>query len=44
MRKKMEEMLDEEKRLDETIKELNGQIRKEFLDNEQMRDYHYITY
>ena len=30
--------------LDENIQKLNGEIRKDFLENEQMREYHYITY
>lgn len=30
--------------MDASIQELNSQIRKEFLDNEQMREYHYITF
>jgi hypothetical protein len=33
----MEEMGEEEKRLDESIQKLNGDIRRDFLDNEQMR-------
>lgn len=40
----MEEMTEEEKRLDESIQKLNGDIRKDFLENEQMREYHYITH
>jgi hypothetical protein len=37
-------MNEEEKALDSKIQELNTQIRKEFLDNEEMREFHYITY
>jgi uncharacterized protein YfkK (UPF0435 family) len=37
-------MNDEEKELDTKINELNNKIRREFLENEEMRDYHYITY
>ena len=37
-------MNEEEKQLDSKIQELNNQIRREFLDNEEMRQYHYITY
>lgn len=37
-------MAEEEKKLDASIQELNSQIRKQFLDNEQMRQFHYITY
>ena len=34
MRKRMEEMADEEKKLDESIEKLNGEIRRDFLENE----------
>lgn len=37
-------MNEEEKTLDSKILELNHQIRKEFLDNEEMREYHFITH
>jgi hypothetical protein len=33
MRVKMEEMTEEEKKLDASIQDLNAQIRREFLDN-----------
>ena len=33
MRKKLEEMNEEEKKLDNNIQQLNAQIRKQFLDN-----------
>ena len=44
MKVRLERMNEEEKNLDTKIQELNTQIRKEFLDNEEMREYHYITY
>lgn len=44
MKQRLEEMHSEEKELDQSIQELNNQIRREFLENEEMREYHYITH
>ena len=44
MRRKLEDLNDEEKQLDNEIAMLNGQIKTEFVDNKEFQQYHYITY
>lgn len=44
LKTRLDRMNDEEKDLDNKITELNNKIRREFLENQEMRDYHYITY
>lgn len=43
-RRKVEDLTSEEKRLDYEIATLNGQIKEDFLDNEELKQYHYITF
>ena len=44
MRRKLEDLNEEENRLDNEIAMLNGQIKENFLENEEFKPYHYITY
>lgn len=44
LKNRLDRMNDEEKELDNKINDLNNKIRREFLENQEMRDYHYITY
>jgi transcription factor E2F3 len=44
LKRALEEQVDAEKKLDASIQEMNQQIKREFLENEEMRRYHYITH
>lgn len=41
---KVAQLAEEEKRLDEEIDALNRNIKEQYLDNEKLKDQHYITY
>jgi FtsZ-binding cell division protein ZapB len=44
LRKKLDELREEEDSLDAEIASLNGQIQDEFLENEELKQFHYITF
>ena len=41
---KVSQLTEEEKRLDEEIDMLNRSIKEQYLDNDKLKDQHYITY
>jgi NADH:ubiquinone oxidoreductase subunit D len=44
MRRKLEELETEERKIDNDIASINSQIKQDYLDREDLRQYHYITY
>ena len=44
MRKKIDDLATEEKRLDNEILALNHQLKEEYLQNDHYSQYHYITF
>ncbi len=44
MKRKLDDLTEEERKIDKNISELNAQIKNQFLENQELREYHYITY
>ena len=44
MRKKLEELDSQEKKIDNEIANINNQIKEEYLNKQEFKPYHYITY